>query len=503
MTGRGGFATTLGVSLFDDAPQPPRKPSRSASRGREPAPKARVESVAELTGRIARRLGELGPLAVEGEVSALKRAASGHVYFALKDEDARIDCKLWRTRVRAALAFDLTEGAHVVCHGKLDVYAPRGSYSLIVERIEQRGIGELLARLERLKAELARRGWFERRRPRPELPRCIGVVTSRDADGWRDFLRTRSLRWPGYPLRLAHTRVQGPGAAAEIAAAIARLDASGVDVICIVRGGGSLEDLWAFNELEVAQAVWEASVPVITGVGHESDTTLVDWVADHRAHTPTDAAQTVLPDRAALFERLERAGAYLAEALERQLSRRAQRLADLGERGVLRRGGALIEERRERCRALARRGAAALSGRLDRLYGRIEELAGRLAEQSPRHRLARLEACLAGLAPRLKAAGGAAPARREERLRLLATRVGPLASARLEARVRSLELLGRSLEAVSPLAVLERGYSITRLAGGGTLRSAAELEPGVALETVLRDGVVRSTVEGVEPDGGV
>jgi exodeoxyribonuclease VII large subunit len=306
----------------------------------------RAESVTQFTRRIARELTGLGRVRVEGELAGLKRATSGHVYFDLKDAGARLSCVVWASHVARVGRFQPKEGDRVVASGKLDLYAPRGSYSLVVDRLEPGGVGERLARLEAVKAELRARGWFDRSRPLPSLPRIIGLVTSRDGAALRDFLRTRSLRWPGYPLRLVHTPVQGPGAAAAIAAAIGRLAASGVDLIVVVRGGGSLEDLWAFNEEPVARALFECPVPVVTGIGHETDVTLADLVADHRAHTPTDAAQTVIPDRAQWLQGLERLGQHLlqamsaalerrAEALERLRSGRALRSADwiLGDRG--------------------------------------------------------------------------------------------------------------------------------------------------------------------------
>ena len=312
--------------LFDPSPGRPAEPP--------------LYTVGQLTGEIGARLAALGKVQVEGELSGLKQPRSGHLYFDLKEEDARISCALWRSQVARALPFaspaELREGMQLVVLGRLDVYAPRGTYSLIVDRVTERGVGQLLARLEELRRELRARGWFDRSRPLPRLPRVVGVVTSRDGAALRDFLRTRSLRWPLYPVRLAHTAVQGPGAAAEIAAAIRRLDQSGVDLIVLTRGGGSLEDLWAFNELPVAEAIWAAGVPVISAVGHESDVTLADHVADHRAHTPTDGAQTAIPDRRALEERLERAGGYLIEAVDALVAERAERLVRLAGRPVLR-----------------------------------------------------------------------------------------------------------------------------------------------------------------------
>jgi len=475
------------VSLFDDLPPPrPRserdaggRPERALPRPSPPpasAPEPRVWSVSALTDVLAGRLRELGRLAVEGEVTRASQAGSGHVYFTLKDAGAVLDCKIWRSAVGRALRGRLEEGARVVAHGALDVYAPRGTYSLIVERVERRGIGELLARLEELKAELRSRGWFDRARALPRLPRCVGLVTSRDADAFQDILRTRSLRWPLYPLRLCHARVQGAGAAREIAEAIARLDASGVDVIVLARGGGSLEDLWCFNELAVAEAIWAARVPVVTGVGHQTDVTLADLVADHRAHTPTDAAQTVIPDRAALFGALERAGAYLIEALHRQLAARAERLERLAGRRVLRGADGLLAERAAALARSARRLALAGARRGEQADGRLAALAARLARHGPEARLERLETRLAGVAERL--------ARAPQRA--------------LAGRTETLAMLERSLEAVSPFAVLRRGYSITRLLGSdGALRDARAVAPGARLETLLLAGRVVSEVREV------
>ncbi|MEZ5979525.1 MAG: exodeoxyribonuclease VII large subunit [Planctomycetota bacterium] len=310
--------------------------------------RAGVLGVAELTRRVAARLADLGPLLVEGELGPPKRAASGHVYFDLKEGGAVLSCVVWRSSVATAVPKGLEAGERVRVHGRLDVYAPRGSYSFVVRRIERSGAGELLARLERLKRELAERGWFDRRRALPRLPECIGVVTSRDGAAFRDFLRTRTLRWPGYPVRLRHTPVQGPGAAASVAEAIRDLASSGVDVVVVTRGGGSLEDLWCFNEEEVARAIFECPVPVVSAVGHETDTTLADLVADHRAHTPTDAAVATIPDRSALVERLERGFAHLGRAIERAARDREEALRRAARAGVFARPERLLQRPAER-----------------------------------------------------------------------------------------------------------------------------------------------------------
>lgn len=508
------------MSLFDDVPgsgPAPRSRSRrgagtrrgaargggpSAGRGASPAePKGRgVVTVGELTAEISRRLSALGRVAVEGEVGQVKHAGSGHIYFTLKDAGATVACAVWRSRVNPEVRQRLVEGRQVVCHGTIDVYKPRGSYSLIVDRVEPRGMGELLARLEVLKSELRERGYFERRRPLPALPGVVGVVTSRDADALRDFLRTRTLRFRSYPLRLRHTRVQGPGSAAEVARAIADLDASGVDVICVVRGGGSLEDLWTFNELPVAEAIWRCSVPVVSGVGHETDTTLADLVADHRAHTPTNAAEMVLPDRAQLEQSLERAAGYLGRAIDRVLDQRARRLEAVASRPHLVDGARPVRQREETLARLFKRMQVAYRVQGQAGGERLLRASAALARRSPAAWLERSGARLEALAERLPRAAMLARDRRALRLEGTAERMPAGAEGAGTRRAAALDVLERGLHAVSPLAVLGRGYSITRRADGTVLRAADDVAAGAELETLLGSGTVRSKV--LDPEGG-
>jgi len=452
-------------SLFEDPGAPP------------------LYTVGQLSSVIHGRLSELGRVRVEGEVSQPKRMHSGHVYFDLKDAGARLACKVWQSKVRDVVRFELEGGAQVIAWGRLDVYPPQGGYSLIVDRLEALGLGALLAQLEARKAELAARGWFDRSRPLPSLPRTIGLVTSRDGAALRDFLRTRSLRWPGYPLRLAHTPVQGPGAAEAIAETIRVLDASGVDVIVVARGGGSLEDLWAFNELPVAQAIWESRVPVVTGVGHQTDTTLADLVADHRAHTPTDAAQTVIPDRARLCEGIARQGNYLTDALERLVAGREERLSTLAGRPVLRDAEWILGERARRLSSLRARLDSSLAGQLSRARAELAGQGARLERRSPRRELER----------------------RRRALESAGLRLGSLGPRTLERRESALGQAARALEGVSPLAVLARGYSMTRRAdgprAGEVLRDTSGLAAGERVETRLSRGAFVARIELVRPPG--
>ncbi len=434
----------------------------------------RVWGVGELSRELQRRLRGLGRVAVEGEVSQLKHAGSGHLYFGLKDIDGLLSCAIWKSKLASALRFDLEEGMRVVCHGELDLYRPRGTYSLIVDRIEARGAGDLLARFEALKSQLSGRGWFERKRALPSFPRRIGLVTSRDGAALQDFLRTRSLRWPDYPLVLAHTSVQGSAAAAEIAAAIRRIDRSGVDLIVVIRGGGSIEDLWCFNELAVAEAIHEASVPVVSGVGHETDFTLADFVADRRAHTPTDAAQTVVPDRAAIVGELERVAAHLATAIDGALAERERALADLGRSAVLADPTRIFADRMRALGELGERARLLVQATLARRSERLERLAARHGGASP----------------------GAAFLGREKRAALLSLRLRTAVS-RLHVASRSrVELAAARLEAIGPLAVLARGYSLTRRASDGLiLREASSVAEGETIETLLAAGTILSRVE--------
>lgn len=471
------------------APQAPRsEPPGPEPPGPEPAgereakpPEPPAFTVSELTRAVLERLRGLGRVRVEGEVSGLKRSSAGHVYFDLKDQGAVLSCAVWRSVLERSVRTLPADGSQVLVHGVLDVWG--GRYKLQVDRVEPLGAGALLARLEELKAELRAKGWFERRRPLPRFPRAIGLVTSRDGAALRDFLRTRSQRWPLYPVRLCHASVQGAGAAREVAAAIRALEASGADVVVVARGGGSLEDLWTFNEREVAEAIRACGVPVVSAVGHESDTCLSDLVADHRAHTPTDAAQTVIPDRAELCGRVLRAGSRLGAAAWDALDARRAALERLA------RSRTLAEPER----LLSRR-----AGELRTARARLESASRRLLGDG-RERLERARRGLERGRPALRISRASA------RLADAAARLGRAAERGLADRARRVAVAARTLEAVSPLRVLGRGYSLTSRQGGGVLRDAADVRAGERVETRLARGRLVSRVEEVRPepaDGG-
>lgn len=402
------------------------------------SPPADAPSVAEVTARIKEQLeGRFADVWVTGEISNLTRASSGHVYLSLKDESALLRGVIWRTTMNQ-LALEPSDGLEVVCHGRIEVYPPRGTYQITIDRLHALGTGALEAQLRRLLAALEAEGLFaqERKRPIPAFPRRIALITSPSGAAIADFLTTFFARWRGAEVIVIPSRVQGAGAAEELAnglAAAARL-APAVDVIALVRGGGSLEDLWAFNEEVLVRAVAASPIPVVSGVGHEIDVSLADLAADLRALTPTDAAVKVSPD-----------GRQLAAAVA-TLGLRLQ--AGLGRR---------VDLARERVLQLAR----------SRIFADPSRLIGDRRTLLDQHAL------------RLRRLGAATVERSRERLAAAAGR----------------------LEAGSPLHLLARGWSVTWKEGAlAALRSVAGLAAGDALITQLADGRVTSRLERIVTD---
>ena len=356
-----------------------------------------VFTVSEITSAVAELLGEAFPrVAIRGQISNLKRQSSGHLYFSLKDEGAQLGCAMWRSSADK-LKFRPQDGQEVVASGRIEVYPPHGKYQLIATSLSPLGLGDLHVKFEELKKKLAAEGLFDasRKRPLPLWPRRVALVTSPTSAAIRDFLRIAYRRMPGAWITVLPVRVQGDDAWKEIAAAVRAVPRLGeFDVIVVGRGGGSIEDLWAFNEEGLARAIVDSPVPVVSAVGHETDTTIADFAADLRAATPSEAAEVVFPDAAEL-------AAQIADG-------RARLQGAVGQR---------MEAARERLRRLAQHRA--------------------LAE--PAQRLRRIAQDLDQW---------------EERAVLALTR-------RVEASRERLSRVASHLEAVSPLAVLSRGYSIT------------------------------------------
>ena len=371
-------------------------------------------------------------------------------------------------------------GDAVLVRGRLGLYAARGDFQLIVDHMEPAGAGRLQAAFERRKIELAALGWFDAdaKRALPPVPRRIGVVTSPTGAALRDVLQVLARRYPQGEVVLYPTVTQAAQAAPSIARALGRAAARAeVDVLLLVRGGGSLEDLWGFNETAVAEAMRACPMPVVAGVGHEVDVTIADLVADVRAPTPSAAAELATPDGAALAQRSLALGAALGRAQRRRLDVDRRRLGELGHRLAARRPERLLLER---------------ARHLDELDGRLR----RTGREGLARRAARLDTLAARLDARSPAAALAAAAARHERARL---RLDNAARALLARRAATLDPLVRSLDAVGPMAVLRRGYAVLE-SGGRVLSSAEAVAPGAAFVARLADGRIDARVEGVRPD---
>ncbi|MCZ7643779.1 MAG: exodeoxyribonuclease VII large subunit [Planctomycetota bacterium] len=365
-----------------------RDPARGAPRP-EPDPESgrpRARTVSELTLQIKLALESGFPPAwVEGEISNFRRYGSGHSYFTLKDEAAQLSCVLWRGHA-SSLRFEPRDGMQVLAFGRVSVYEARGQYQLVVERMEPSGVGALSAAFEALKARLEAEGLFDpgRKKPLPAYPRRIALVTSPSGAAVRDMLKVLGRRWPKLEIVLVPVAVQGEGAARQIAAGIRAVNAlPGVDAMIVGRGGGSLEDLWAFNEEPVARAIAASRVPVVSAVGHEIDFTIADFVADVRAATPSQAGELVVPEYAAVAEHLERLAGELPAALLGRVERARERLAALAGSWAFRNPGERVQLHRQR---------------LDDLHARLGALRGRLVRE-PGERLAASAARLDSLSP--------------------------------------------------------------------------------------------------------
>jgi exodeoxyribonuclease VII large subunit len=434
----------------------------------------RVYTVAALIAEVNTLLEQgFSGVRVEGEVTNASTSGRGHIYFSLKDDGAAIDCVMWSSRARR-LKFQVEDGLAALASGSLTIYPQRGRFQMVVDRIEPRGVGALQLAFEQLKKKLEAEGLFaaERKQALPALPNRIGIVTSATGAALQDMLKILR-RSPNLEVLVAPAMVQGEGAATEIAAAIKGLTATNrVKLIIVGRGGGSLEDLWAFNEEAVARAIATSPVPVISGVGHEVDFTIADFVADIRATTPTQAAEIVVSRLEEQERRLADARTLLLRDIDRKLALARTRLSGLA-------GSSGLARVPQRVRLLHQRLQRAL--RLGPALQRVFSVAG-----------ARLKTATRGLhhLPARIAAGGhrrLLVSRREQLAQLMGARVAQLRS-RIAADERALVHLG-------PTKVLDRGYSITRIEGSDKpLRDGARVQPGQALITRLARGEVRSLV---------
>jgi exodeoxyribonuclease VII large subunit len=434
-----------------------------------------VLTVSELTARIKTRLEEGFPAVwVEGEISNLRLPSSGHAYFTLKDDQAQIRAVLFRGRGRR-VRFELEDGLQVLAFGGLDVYALRGEYQLVVELMEPKGLGVLQLAFEQLKRKLEAEGLFDpaRKRPLPRFPRTIGIVTSLSGAAIRDMLHIIGRRFADLRIVIAPVRVQGEEAPGEIVQAIANLcEVGGLDVVIVGRGGGSIEDLWAFNDERVARVIAACPVPVISAVGHETDFTIADFVADLRAPTPSGAAELVVREKLEVVRTLMDLYARLGQAARDQVRWRRERVDLLARRRVL----------TDPARALRD-----LHRRLDDLGGRLRG-GLRASQRQVAHRVALATHALRSHTP------AARMARARALLGQLGGRLDTGATHRLKAARHRFESLVGRLESLSPLGVLARGYSLTRLPSGAVVRRAAQTQPGDAIEILLHQGVLGARV---------
>ncbi len=436
----------------------------------------RIARVGEVLARIRGAIREaLPPLWIAGEVSNLRRAASGHVYFTLKDNDAQLRCALFR-REAGRVPFDLEDGLEVIAFGEVGVYESRGDLQLIVRQMEPRGQGALQLAFDQLRRRLAAEGLFadERKRELPVFPRTLGLVTSTAGAALHDIRRVFRERGPALRLLVAPARVQGAAADLEIVTAMQRLVAHGkAEMIVLARGGGSLEDLWCFNSEALARAIARSPVPVVTGIGHETDLTIADLTADCSAPTPSAAAARVAPEREWWRERVDRLAERAARAVSHDLRSGRNRLGGLHRTLRSLSPRAQLRARRERlvtrCGSLRSVARASLRGHQSRF-----DVARRRLENAP-----------ASLGVQTQRA----------RIQSMAGALGAAARARLRAARSGLVVAASTLDSLSPLAVLGRGYAIVRrISDGRILRDPDEVALGDDLSLRLAGGEIEARV---------
>ena len=450
----------------------------SGQEGQSSADQRHVYTVSRLNREVRDLLEHSFPLLwVEGELSNLAQPSSGHLYFSLKDDSAQVRCAMFRGNNRH-LNFKPRDGMQVLLRARLSLYETRGDYQLIAEQMEEAGDGALRRAFEALKKRLAGEGLFDpqHKQPLPAIPQRIGVVTSPSGAAIRDIISVLKRRFPGLPVLVYPVAVQGTGAAAEIAAAIRQAgERQDCDVLIIARGGGSLEDLWAFNEEVVARAIYQCPIPVVSGIGHEIDFTIADFVADVRAPTPSGAAELASPDRNDWLQSLTALAGRLTVSLQRHLKHAQQGLRWLDKRLLQQHPGQRLKQRAQRLDDLEQRLLRGIQARLrhDRL--RTDTAEARLQQHRPLTRIQHY-------ATRFKHG--------EQQLHNSMLHI-------LKQSRRQLIAVNRALETVSPQATLSRGYAIVRDTNGNIVRRAGDVMIGETIETRLGQGFLASTVEEV------
>ncbi len=468
-------------------------------------------SVSALLGRVKEAMSAAFPARVQvvGEISNFSRAGSGHCYFRLKDDRTAIDCVMFRT-FAGAMKFEPSDGLEVLAQGRVDVYEARGQLQLYVERLTPKGAGALELAFRQMRERLQREGLFDdaHKVPLPRFPRAVGVVTSATGAAVRDIARTLHRRWPAARMYLVPVPVQGDGAALRIAAALRALDAAApryeIDVMIVGRGGGSLEDLWAFNEEPVARAIYDARTPVISGVGHEVDVSIADLVADVRAPTPTAAAELAVPHRDDVRREVGELGERLRRAVVEDLRAARVDLAGVQRSVVFRDPMHRVRAGMQRVDELSHRLRSALRERLHSARRRVEPASNRLERLHPARLAERARGRLAAGEHRLAWVLGARAKRCGDALaRVYATLTAQDPRSGLAMARQQVTGLERQLEALSYRSVLRRGFAVVRSDDGRILRSVLETAAGERIEMELGDGRIGGTVTRVSPDGAV
>lgn len=440
-----------------------------------------VFSVSGLNRAVARLLEqEFAWVWVEGEISNLATPASGHIYFTLKDAGAQVRCAMFRGRNRE-LKFRPENGSQVVVRCKVSLYEARGDYQLIVDRMEQAGAGALQKKFEELKQKLAAEGLFSEagKQSLPEVPACIGVITSRTGAAIRDVLSVIERRFPSVPVKLFPVPVQGEESAPAICHALELAQQYGAcDVLLLVRGGGSLEDLWSFNEESVARAIFNCSIPVVSGVGHEVDITIADFVADHRAATPTAAAETVTPDQQAWMQTLDWYQSRLHQLAGEKITRAGERLSWLRTRltqqhplANLQRLGQRVNDIDKRMRMTMDYKIRAASDRMQHVHTRLLSCSPAINIRNYRNNIERLQ--------------------QQAQFHIRSA---------VEQRKSHLSTLASTLNVISPLQTLSRGYSITSNADGQAITNTDSVSQNELINTRLHSGQLISRIEKIIRD---
>ncbi len=413
---------------------------------------------------------------LEGEISNYSRPSSGHMYLTLKDEAAQVRCAMFRGK-NMLLRFKPENGMHVLVRARISLYEARGDFQIIIEHMEEAGLGALQRQFEELKARLGKEGLFDttHKKTLPKLPRQIGVITSPTGAAIRDIISVLKRRFPSIPLLVYPTAVQGENAGKEIAAAVELANQRNeCDVLLVARGGGSLEDLWAFNEEVVARAIHKSQIPIVSGVGHEVDFTIADFVADQRAPTPSAAAELITPDREELAQQVAQRYQRLLNRINTELKQTKQEFTWLNSRLMQQHPGTQLQNKAQRLDELELRLNKAITRQLEHKKNALKHSSNTLKAHSPLNRLKQLET----------------------RFLFLKQRLITTQQQQINHKKNKLAVTSRALNTMSPLATLDRGYAIVqKLKDESVVTSIKGVEPGEKVKTRLGEGTLLCTVD--------